>query len=268
MKNKPQKQNYRNAISRFIGYIANISRPRFFVKLLIKIFVLRNKINLDNFEIPHSYYKNFNAFFTRRYKSNLIRLGNGIVSPVDGYLLDYGKLTSEKLIKVKEKDYDFYALTGEDLCTVNSYAVFYLAPHNYHRVHAPFDIKIKEIKYLPGTLRSVRTKIIDKKERVYCRNERIVLSGDSIYGKFHMILVGALVVGKVKLSFESGLKTNIRKGIASSKIYDHETLIKKGDETGLFEMGSSVVLFLENEYLAELCLEKGSELIYGVSIRE
>lgn len=266
MNKKPQKQNFRNVASRIVGYFANISWPAVLVKLMIKLYTIYYKIDLSEFEVPEKYYKNFNEFFTRKYKASFSEINGGIISPVDGFLLDKGKVNQGQIINVKNKDYFLVDLLGQEYKNLNSYAVLYLAPGNYHRVHAAFDMNITKIKYLPGTLRPVKLKVINKKERVYCRNERIVIVGDSKYGKFYFILVGALFVGKVKLAFESGLRTNIRKGIASVKEYPNSIKIKKGEEVGYFEMGSSVVMVMENDCLNNLDMNKNHELRYGRSL--
>ncbi len=266
MTTKPQKQNYRNAISRVAGYIANISRPKFFVKTIIKLYVKFYKIDLSQFIVPENFFETFNDFFTRKIKDNLRIIQEDIVSPIDGALLDCGKVNKEQKITVKDRTYFLTDLLGTEFKNLKSYAVFYLAPGNYHRVHAGFDMNITDIKYLPGTLRPVKIKVIDKRDRVYCRNERIIITGDCKYGKFYFILVGALFVGKIKLSFDSGLSTNIRKGIASEKIFPEKIIIQKGKEVGYFEMGSSVVIVMEDECLNNLDPEKNSNLQYGRSL--
>ena len=78
-----------------------------------------------------------------------------------------------------------------------------------------------------------------------------------------MILVGALFVGKTKLSFDSGLQTNIKKGVASKRIYDTPIYINKGEEVGYFEMGSSVILFMDDERLANIKLPLNSPIKVG-----
>lgn len=264
--NKQQKQNYRNVASRIAGYVAEIRRPAFFIRFFIKIYAKIYKIDLSKFSQPEPFYRNFNDFFTRKYKDSEICIEDGIVSPVDGYLLDRGEVFKEQTITVKNRDYYLSDLLGQDYRNLNSYAVLYLDPGNYHRVHAPFNMSIFEIKYLPGTLRSVKSQVIYKRDRVYCRNERIVIVGDSEFGKFCFILVGALLVGKVRLSFESGLYTNLRKGIPTSKKYLNPIKITKGEEVGYFEMGSSVVMVLEDKLLSEIPLKEHHPISFGKNI--
>lgn len=250
--NKQQKQNYRNLASRIAGYMSNLRKPAWAVRIFIKIYSKHYKIDLSDFVIPDKGFKTFNSFFTRKLKKNTRIIEKGLVSPVDGSVFDFGKVDPDDKIYVKFKYYYIDELICAEFDSMNSYAVFYLSPADYHRVHAGFDMKIDEISYLPGTLFSVKEKTVYKKDRVYCRNERIVIHGDSEFGKFYFILVGALIVGKVKLCFDSGLKTNIRKGNYSKKVYNTPVEVKKGEEVGYFEMGSSVIILLEDKCLSTM----------------
>ncbi|MCK9255305.1 MAG: phosphatidylserine decarboxylase [Bacteroidales bacterium] len=240
-----------------------MKKPKFLVKAIISVYKRRYKIDLNDFVLPKNGFVSFNSFFTRKFKEKARPIGEGIISPIDGFLFDFGKILPENKIYVKYKNYYIDDLIIDYDENLNSYVVFYLSPADYHRVHASFDMKINSALYLPGTLRPVREKTVNKRNRVYCRNERIVLSGDSEYGKFYCVLVGALLVGKVKLSFDSGLQTNIKRGVMAEKKYEKEIIIKKGEEIGFFEMGSSVIVLLESEIFTKMEIDLNSPLKVG-----
>lgn len=260
---KPQKQNYRNFWSRMAGKLANSRKPKWFVQCLIKFWIRKYKIDMSEYNIPEEGFTTFNTFFTRTLKKGTRQISDGIASPVDGYLFDFGKITGDDKIYVKFKHYYIEDLICNEYEPISSYTVLYLSPANYHRVHACFDMKILDINYIPGTLRSVKPNVVFKKDSVYCRNERIVIHGTSEYGNFYMILVGAMVVGKTKLSFDSGLQTNIKNGVMSTKKYDTPISINKGDEVGYFEMGSSVILLMDDERLTNIKYPINSTLKVG-----
>lgn len=263
---KPQKQNYRNFFSRMAGKLSNSKKPQWFIKGVIKLWKKKYKIDLSEYVVPPNGFKTFNSFFTRNLKPDTRPISEGLVSPVDGFIFDFGKITGDNKIYVKFKHYYVDDLICDEYEEMSSYAVLYLSPANYHRVHSAFDMEITDISYLPGTLRPVKPKVVYKKDRVYCRNERIVIHGKSEFGNFYMILVGALFVGKTKLSFDSGLQTNIKKGVASKRIYEQPISIKKGEEVGYFEMGSSVILLMKDERLAKIKLPLNSPLKMGNSL--
>ncbi len=260
---KAQKQNYRNFWSRIAGKLANSRKPGWFVRGFTKLWIRKYKIDLSEYIIPPAGFKTFNSFFTRSLKPGVRQISDGITSPVDGFIFDFGKITGDNKIYVKFKHYYLDDLICREYEPMSSYSVLYLSPANYHRVHACFDMKISDIYYIPGTLRPVKPKVVFKKDSVYCRNERIVIHGSSEYGKFYMILVGALVVGKTKLSFDSGLQTNIKNGVVSTKTYTTPIEIKKGEEVGYFEMGSSVILLMDDERLAGIKFPINSPLMMG-----
>ncbi|MDD2634335.1 MAG: archaetidylserine decarboxylase [Bacteroidales bacterium] len=264
-KNEYDRRSYRNTVSRFVGRIANYSKPAILVKLYIKLYSKFYNINLNEFKIPQTGYKTFNAFFTRLVKPDLRKIETGIVSPVDGLIYDHGIIDKDRRIYVKHKFFSVAELLKKQYNKLESFVVFYLSPAHYHRVHAPFDMEITDVCYIPGNLRSVRESIVLKTEELYCRNERIVLYGDSEYGKFTFIFIGAFVVGKIKLSFEDKAASNIKKAVYNHISYDTPQVIKKGQELGFFEMGSSVIILSENDNYKKLKFPVGSELKLGVN---
>ncbi|MDL2262571.1 archaetidylserine decarboxylase [Bacteroidales bacterium OttesenSCG-928-I21] len=256
MNTKTQKQNHRNLTSRIVGRLSNIKHPRWLVSFAIWRFKKNYDVSLEEYEIPENNFESFNAFFTRKLKKEARPLSKGLVSPVDGFVLDYGIVNPQNKICVKNKYYHIEDLIFEDVNDLKSYCILYLSPSNYHRVHAFFDMYIDKTTYLPGTLWSVNEKVVNKKDHVYCRNERIVIHGNSDYGRFRFVLVGAMLVGKIKLSFDNEMQTNIRKGECILKEYNTPVFVKKGEELGYFEMGSSVILLLEEKHLQELEIKK------------
>jgi phosphatidylserine decarboxylase len=62
-----------------------------------------------------------------------------------------------------------------------------------------------------------------------------------------MVFVGALNVGKMKFTFDESIETNVS---LEQKRYDYENLfIKKGDCIGQFEMGSTILIFFEENFV-------------------
>ena len=56
-----------------------------------------------------------------------------------------------------------------------SFATIYLAPHNYHRVHAPYGAELVATTEVPGALFSVNGVTEAHVPRLFARNERLVL---------------------------------------------------------------------------------------------
>ena len=79
-----------------------------------------------------------------------------------------------------------------------------------------------------------------------------------------MILVSALNVGVMQVSFEPLIQTN---AIATTpQSYDFENLyLNKGDDFGCFEMGSTIIVIAEKDML-DLNISAGNDVKYGQTI--
>ena len=68
-------------------------------------------------------------------------------------------------------------------------------------------------------------------------------------GILWMVFVGALNVGKMKFDFDTRIQTNACAS-RSEALYEYENLnFKKGDHLGNFELGSTIVLVVQSEFL-------------------
>jgi len=131
-----------------------------------------------------------------------------------------------------------------------SYANIYLSPRDYHHYHAPCDLSVTEALYIPADLYSVAKKFLLKIPNLYAKNERVILKCKMRNGGIlWMVFVGALNVGKMRFDFDTRIQTNAcanREGA----LYEYENLnFKKGDHLGNFELGSTIVLVAQSEFL-------------------
>ena len=140
---------------------------------------------------------------------------------------------------------------GENASGVNlSYANIYLSPRDYHHYHAPCDLSVLQALYIPADLYSVAKKFLLKIPNLYVKNERVILKCKMQNGGIlWMVFVGALNVGKMRFDFDARIQTNAcasREGA----LYEYENLsFKKGDHLGNFELGSTIVLVAQSEFL-------------------
>ena len=131
-----------------------------------------------------------------------------------------------------------------------SYANIYLSPRDYHHYHAPCDLSVLQALYIPADLYSVAKKLLLKIPNLYAKNERVILKCKMRNGGIlWMVFVGALNVGKMRFDFDTRIQTNAcasREGA----LYEYENLsFKKGDHLGNFELGSTIVLVAQSEFL-------------------
>ena len=79
-----------------------------------------------------------------------------------------------------------------------------------------------------------------------------------------MVLVSALNVGVMQVSFEDRIQKNANE--KESQSYDFKDLyLNKGDDFGCFEMGSTIVILAEKDTL-DLKIQTGNNVQYGQTI--
>lgn len=150
------------------------------------------------------------------------------------------------------------------------YIVVYLAPGDYHRFHSPVSWVVGTRRHFAGELYSVSPYLQRTLPGLFTLNERVVLLGKWRWGFFSFTPVGATNVGSIKINFDRELRTNSlntdtaadraaqvakEKGqpysgfaeatyAAASKVLNGHPL-KRGEEMGGFQLGSTIVLVFE-----------------------
>jgi phosphatidylserine decarboxylase len=193
-------------------------------------------------------YATFNEFFTRELKPNARPIASEpgtLISPADGVLTEHGAIDSGHLYQAKGSAYTLTELLGDTGAAVEAleggrYFTIYLAPHNYHRVHAPLDARLVRTRYIPGARFSVSRATAAAIPRIFCRNERVVCWFETDMGPMIVVLVGALNVSSIS-TFAHG---EIASGTARQWLEQPALPVARGGEIGRFNMGSTVVVLL------------------------
>ncbi len=190
-------------------------------------------------------YKNFNDFFTRSLKPDVRPIGDGLISPVDGTVSQAGNIKNGDLIQAKGKKFTLKALLGNDT-DFKDFTTIYLSPSDYHRIHAPFDGKLLKMDYIGGDLFSVNQQTTQSVDNLFARNERVVCYFDT----YTIVLVGAIFVGSMDTVWHGQITPPYGKQF-SVDYSDKNISLKKGEELGRFNMGSTVIL-LSNTHQFDL----------------
>ena len=150
------------------------------------------------------------------------------------------------------------------------YCVVYLAPGDYHRFHSPVSWVVSSRRHFAGELYSVSPYLVRSLPGLFTLNERVVLLGRWKYGFFSYTPVGATNVGSIVINFDRELRTNslltdTAADRAAARAAEKEepysgyaeatysasspTLgghaLKKGEEMGGFQLGSTIVMVFE-----------------------
>ncbi|WHY72771.1 archaetidylserine decarboxylase [Fictibacillus enclensis] len=258
-----------NAISRTAGKWGHSS----FSRHIIKPYSALYKIDKEEIEKPLEEYPTFTAFFTRKLKEDARPISSGIdtlVSPVDGKVAQFGTITEGALIQAKGINYTVEQLLGctseiSDKYEGGTFLTIYLSPSDYHRIHMPLPGKLTKATYLPGRLFPVNRIGVEHVQGLFTKNERLITYADTPAGEMVLVKVGAFVVGSVRVPYGEH-STNVKNGRAySTELPD--VPFEKGEEVGLFEFGSTVVLLFEKDHiLLSDKIQPDAHLKYGEAI--
>ena len=229
-------------------------------------------VNLDEVEKPLETYHSLSDFFARKLKSDSRELAEGaFCSPCDGAWAEQGELgenpivakghgfTLETLLASKERASFFKGGT---------FATIYLAPKDYHRVHAPLAGTLVAVRHVPGRLFPVRPDLIDHIDNVFSLNERVVFDFETPNGSYSLVMVGAFGVGNISITC-ANLESRVfraNKHVSDVPVGEGND-IAVGDELGAFLLGSTVIL-CASERLVDWKpnLVQGEAIVLGQSL--
>jgi phosphatidylserine decarboxylase len=238
-----------NMISRFWGDFARSNASRHIIKPFSYFYDIANREAEKDLE----QYATLNEFFTRRLKPGARPIDpdpQAVVSPVDGCVSSWGVCQKDRLLQIKGVHYDLFGLLRDGPMAAHfengHYTTLYLSPQDYHRVHAPVDLEITSLGYMPGVLLPVNPPSVRWIPGLYTQNERIAIYADSPAGRVALVLVGAQCVGHISLTF-SEFRSNRWGATPISLNFNEHFFVKKGEELGAFEMGSTVVMIFESD---------------------
>ncbi len=249
-----------------IHFIAHLSYPKTCVHILIYSYSRIYRINTCGLQL--SSYKTLNDFFIRQGKNIIDAQSDVIVSPADGQIVGYGKITENSILQVKGITYTLEELlVNEELARQffnGSYVNIHLRPFDYHRFYMPLSASILGYGYIRGKLFPVNYGSRAYVQKLYQRNERLITILKTPYGKILVIKIAALGVGGIKVAY-----TNIDKESQNTPYHFLQSpqFLNKGDELGYFELGSSILmLFEKNQITFDSTIGENSIIQYGKKI--
>lgn len=262
----------KNLLSRAMGAVAALPLPGPIGGASVRGFARAYKIDVDEAEYPIEHYKTISEFFIRRLRPGaraIDRRPGHAVSPADGRLANSGRIESGRLIQAKGRHYTVAELFQDDDAAAKyangAWATVYLSPQNYHRVHHPVEGEVVSARYIPGYLWPVNRAAVENIDRLFCVNERLVTFVDSPIGEVATVMVGATNVGRITVSYDSELETN-RSCKAGKRTYDPPTRVARGDELGIFHLGSTAIVLFSDPEVRILDLTPGAPIRLGTAL--
>ncbi len=261
-------------LSRTFAYLQYLL-PRYFMTALVHRIARTRVATIKNFlisrfvrlycvdtgdverQIPDDF-ASLNEFFTRELRAGARPVdadAAAIVSPADGTVSQAGRITGRSILQAKGHAYTLDDLLAIDIdaATVfdnGFFVTIYLAPYNYHRVHAPVAGELSSLHYVPGDLFSVNRATAKVIPGLFARNERVILHLKTPAGPAAVVLVGALNVGSITTPWTGELRPRKSGTVESFDLSGELSRLKKGDLLGWFNMGSTVIVVLPDSACA------------------
>jgi phosphatidylserine decarboxylase len=261
------------ALSRVVGRLADLRLPGPVRRPLLRAYVRAYGVDMAEAAQPLAAYRTFNEFFTRRLREGARPIDPrpaAIVSPSDSRLQSLGKVPDDlRLEQIKGRAYTVAELLGDPSeaqpFTRGVHATLYLSPSMYHRVHVPVDGHLTAWRYLPGRLYPVNALAVRSVEGLFTVNERVVVMIDAgSLGPVAVVLVGATNVGRITLSFVDFASNT--GGPATAVRLATPVPVRRGDELGAFNLGSTVVLLAAERSLEPANVRVGDVVNVGQAL--
>ncbi len=242
------------ALNRAFRRVAQARLPERVMQSLISRWAGAAEIPLEDFE-PGPF-ASLQDFFVRRLAPGARPISNGFVAPVDAEVIAEGPLDAGVRFPVKRQWLSAAELTATPQPAGGHYAVMFLRPEGYHWVHAPLDLRVTRIRWIPGRFFPQNQRSQNRISRIYGRNERAVLTCESAVGPLVLVLVAASMVGDIELSGVPQREWMTRDPL------DCSLSLQKGEPFGHFRFGSTLVILSQQR----LAVAQGERLKVGQAI--
>lgn len=247
-------------LSRLWGHITKIKHPAFIVKSVIKFYASHYKIDMKRYEGNIEDYSSLSDFFIRRLDINdspLEKDETSFLSPCDGTVTVIEKIFEDSATQVKGKSYSVNELVCEHLDYSKGITMMtiYLSPANYHRYHFPLDVHVEKYTRTGKSLYPVNKLSVGHIDQLFVVNERVSVKMNYKENSFYYVAVGASFVGSIKMEFADNITWN--KPVKVDKTFNQL------DETGRFEMGSTIVLAIPSELIGHIEVNPGDKVSTG-----
>ncbi len=238
----------RERITRAVGRLCDAELHPRVAEAIVKVYVKAYEVALDEAEVSDGGYATFDAFFTRRLRDGMRPMCDdeaAIISPADGKIESMGPVHVGGRLQIKGKDYRVEDLIGDPKDAARyddgQFFVVYLSPRDYHRVHSPVAGKVGLIRSMPGDLYPVNSIGELHVPSLFSKNRRVAIVIDTpAHGRVTVVMVGAMIVGRITVPFVAGRDVPL-----GNHVIEPPQTLARGDEIGVFHLGSTAVVFVE-----------------------
>jgi phosphatidylserine decarboxylase len=232
-------------LTRFMGWFSRIERPWIYASSMA---VWRLFSSLDLREAKQRRFRSLHECFTRELREGArpIDLDPAVLtSPCDAIVGALGQIADGTVLQAKGFPYRLSELLADPelarYYALGSYATLRLRADMYHRFHAPYDCAVEQVTYVSGDTWNVNPIALARVQSLFCKNERAVircrLNGTGQL--LTLVPVAAILVASIRLHF---LDILLHLRYRGPNIIPCDASLKKGQEMGWFEHGSTIIL--------------------------
>ncbi len=237
----------RRCLTLFMGWFSKIEQP---LVREASIAVWRLFCDVELADARRTRFRSLHDAFTRELREGARPLDADpgvLCSPCDGIVGAMGTVEQGALYQAKGFPYRLQDLLLDPQLVAQheggQYVTLRLTAGMYHRFHAPQDCHVHKVTYVSGDTWNVNPIALQRVERLYCRNERVVIettlaaSGAAVT----LVPVAAILVASLRLHF---LDVLLHLRYRGANVMPCDVTQRKGQEMGWFEHGSTIIVFL------------------------
>ncbi|WP_205876681.1 archaetidylserine decarboxylase [Mycobacterium camsae] len=236
----------RRWITLFVGWLSRLEQPLVCRACLA---VWRLFADIDLSDAQNTRFRSLHECFTRELTPGARQVDHDsavVVSPCDGIVGAMGPVCAGSAFQAKGFPYSLLDLLDDSELVARyldgCFVTLRLTSGMYHRFHAPYDCRVEHVTYMSGDTWNVNPIALKRVENLFCRNERAVIRC-RLAGSDHLITlvpVAAILVASIRLHCVD-VPLNLK--YRGPNRIPCDAWLRKGEEMGWFEHGSTVIAF-------------------------
>jgi phosphatidylserine decarboxylase len=264
----------RMTLTRFMGWWSQIKNP------LIRdasIAVWKLFSDLDLSDAKKTHFESMHDCFTRELKPGARTIDcreHILSSPCDAIVGACGPIEATQVFQAKGFPYTLGSLmgftprTGELVHSLKNgtFVTLRLTSSMYHRFHAPADATLEHVTHIAGDTWNVNPIALKRVERLFCKNERAVLTMRLKDGTPLVVVpVAAILVASLRLH---AINLLLHMNYTGPNEIPCAFPVTKGQEMGWFQHGSTILVFVPPGFQLASGIQTGQRIQMGQALLE
>jgi phosphatidylserine decarboxylase len=264
----------RMTLTRFMGWWSQIKNP-WIRDASIAVWKLFSDLDLSDAQKTH--FESMHDCFTRELQpgARTVDLRENILSsPCDAIVGACGPIVATQVFQAKGFPYTLGSLmgftprTGELVHALKNgtFVTLRLTSSMYHRFHAPADATLEHVTHIAGDTWNVNPIALKRVERLFCKNERAVLTMRLSDGTPVVVVpVAAILVASLRLH---AINLLLHMDYTGPNEIPCAFPVTKGQEMGWFQHGSTILVFVPPGFQLASGIATGQRIQMGQALLE